>query len=314
MVETAPLLRLGTRGSPLALAQAEETRRRLAAASAELAAPGAVEIVVVKTTGDRVQDRSLAEMGGKGLFVKEIEEALAECRIDVAVHSLKDLPTFLPSGLELVAVLPREDPRDGLVTLEGLASLDELPAGAVVGTCSLRRQAQVLLRRPDLKVVPLRGNVDTRLRRLEEGAFQATLLALAGLHRLGLAARARPLPPEVLLPAVAQGAIGLEIRAEDEATRARLAAVNDPATWRRVTAERACLAALRGSCTTPVGVLAEESGETLRLRALLLLPDGHQPLTVERKGAPADHLALGEAAGAALRAACGPEHLALLEA
>jgi hydroxymethylbilane synthase len=307
-------LRLGTRGSPLAMKQAEEARDRLAAAWPELAAPGAIELVEIRTTGDRVQDRPLAELGGKGLFAKEIEEALQDRRIDVAVHSLKDLPTWLPPGLILAAVLPREDHRDALVTLDGLNDLRALPAGAVVGTCSLRRQAQLLMQRPDLEVVTLRGNVGTRLKRLAEGSCRATLLAVAGLRRLGLAERGRPLPAEQMLPAVAQGAIGLEIRADDAATARLLAGVNHAATWDRVACERACLAALRGACTTPVAVLAEIIGSGLKLRALLALPDGSQPLFVEQAGALADGLALGTAVGAELRRRAGPEHLALLEA
>ncbi len=307
-------LRLGTRGSPLALKQAVETRDRLTAAWPELALPGAIELVEIRTTGDRVQDRPLAELGGKGLFAKEIEEALLERRIDVAVHSLKDLPTWLPAGLTLAAVLPRADPRDALVTLDGLPDLGALPAGAVVGTCSLRRQAQLLLQRPDLRVVTLRGNVGTRLRRLAEGACHATLLAMAGLNRLELASRGQPLATEQMLPAVAQGAIGLEIRSDDGEAARLLAGVNDPASWLRVACERACLAALRGSCTTPVAVLADPIGSDLRLRALLVLPDGRQPLFVEQAAAVDDHLALGQAVGEALRGRASAAHLALLEA
>lgn len=307
-------LRLGTRGSPLAMKQAEETRDRLAAAWPELAAPGAIELVEIRTTGDKVQDRPLAELGGKGLFAKEIEEALQDRRIDVAVHSLKDLPTWLPEGLILAAVLPREDHRDALVTLDGLNDLRALPAGAVVGTCSLRRQAQLLMQRPDLEVVTLRGNVGTRLKRLAEGSCRATLLAVAGLSRLGLAERGRPLPAEQMLPAVAQGAIGLEIRADDAEAAHLLAGVNHAATWDRVACERACLAALRGSCTTPVAVLAETIGSGLKLRALLALPDGSRPLFVEQAGALVDGLALGTAVGEELRRRSGPDHLALLEA
>jgi len=306
-------LRLGTRGSKLALIQAEEAKRRLAAADPALAVPDAIDLVVLKTSGDRIQDRALAELGGKGLFAKELEEALLDGRIDVAVHSLKDLPTFLPAGLLLGAVLPREDPRDALVAKGGAGSLSELPAGALVGTCSLRRQAQLLLRRPDLRVTLLRGNVDTRLRKLEAGDCDATLLAVAGLKRLGLAAVGRPLSPDEMLPAVAQGAIGLEIRATDLATARRLAAVNDPASWRRVGAERACLAALRGSCTTPVAVLAEEQGGRIALRALLALPDGTAPLAAASEGAAADYAAVGREAGLALRSRAGAAHLALLE-
>ncbi len=307
-------LRLGTRGSPLALKQAAETRERLIAAHPALAAPGAIETVVIRTTGDQVQDRALADIGGKGLFATEIEDALLAGRIDVAVHSLKDLPSWLPEGLALAAVLPREDPRDGLVTLDGLPDLRSLPAGAVVGTCSTRRQAQLLMLRPDLQIVPLRGNVGTRLQRLAEGYCRATLLALAGLKRLGLAERARPLPKEEMLPAVAQGAIGLEIRQDDSRTGALLATIGDPATARRVLAERACLAALRGSCTTPVAVHADEITGALRLRTLLVLPDGSQPLFLERAAALDEAEALGRSVGEDLRGRASPAHLALLEA
>ncbi|MFQ6017626.1 MAG: hydroxymethylbilane synthase, partial [Kiloniellaceae bacterium] len=262
-----PLLRLGTRGSPLALAQTREVRARLAAASPELVPQGAVEIVVIKTTGDKVQNRPLAEIGGKGLFTKEIEEALLDGRVDAAVHSMKDLPTWLPEGLAVSAILPREDPRDAFFSPHG-SSLAALPAGAVVGTASLRRQAQVLLARPDLTVTPLRGNVETRLRKLDEGQVDATLLAVAGLRRLGLGDRiAAVLPPEVMLPAVAQGAIGVEIRSDDERTRGLLDALNDRGSQRRVAAERACLAALEGSCRTPIAALAELDGDgTVHLR------------------------------------------------
>ncbi len=215
MIET-PRLRLGTRGSPLALAQAREVRARLAAAHADLEPEAAVEIVVIKTTGDTVQDRTLAEIGGKGLFTKEIEEALLDGRIHAAVHSMKDVPTWLPEGLAIGAVLAREDPRDALFS-ERADSLAALPKGAVVGTASLRRQAQVLLARPDLEVVPFRGNVQTRLHKLAEGEVDATLLAVAGLKRLGMAERITAvLEPEVMLPAVAQGAIGVETRVDDE--------------------------------------------------------------------------------------------------
>ena len=218
MAET-PRLRLGTRGSPLALAQANEVRARLAAVHPELSEQAAVEIVVITTTGDQVQDRTLAEIGGKGLFTKEIEEALLAGRIDAAVHSMKDVPTWLPEGLEISTILPREDPRDAIFSAGG-QDLAGLPAGSVVGTASLRRQAQVLLARPDLKVVPLRGNVETRLRKLAEGQVDATLLAMAGLKRLGKAGEVSAvLAPEDMLPAVAQGAIGLEIRADDGAVR-----------------------------------------------------------------------------------------------
>lgn len=310
----AAALRLGTRGSALALAQVEALRRRLTAAVPALAAPGALETVVVRTTGDRVQDRPLAEIGGKGLFARELEEALLDRRIDVAVHSLKDLPSVLDARFRLTAVLERGDVRDALVTRERLADLKQLKAGAVLGTSSLRRQAQALALRPDLAVRPLRGNVDTRLRKLDAGEYDAMLLAQVGLERLGLGARGVAQPIDLFLPAVAQGAIGLEVRAEDAATARLLAAVNHARTWTAVTAERACLAALRGSCVTPVGVLAEVDGDKARLRAELVLPDGTGALAVERRGSAAELLALAAEAGLELRRRASPAHLALLEA
>jgi hydroxymethylbilane synthase len=318
MAET-PRLRLGTRGSPLALAQAREVRARLGAAHAELEPEATVEIVVIKTTGDTVQDRTLAEIGGKGLFTKEIEEALLDGRIDAAVHSMKDMPTWLPEGLAIGAVLPREDPRDALFSACG-DSLAALPRGAVVGTASLRRQAQVLLARPDVKVVPFRGNVQTRLRKLAEGEVDATLLAVAGLKRLGMAERITAvLEPEVMLPAVAQGAIGVETRADDAETSGFLEALNDRTSALRVAAERACLEVLDGSCRTPIAVFAEtvgaetgEDGEEMRLRALVCLPDGSRVHRAERHGTIADAVALGRDAGAELRAAAGPAFFAAL--
>jgi len=306
-------LRLGTRGSALALAQAEELRRRLAAACPALAAPAQLETVVVRTTGDRVQDRPLSEIGGKGLFARELEEALLDRRIDVAVHSLKDLPSVLDGAFRLAAVLERADPRDALVTRDRLADLALLPESAVLGSSSLRRQAMALALRPDLDVRPLRGNVDTRLRKLDAGDYDALLLAQAGLQRLGLGEVGVAQPVERFLPAVAQGAIGLEIRADDAPTAALLGAVNHARSWLAVTAERACLAALRGSCVTPVGVLAEVDESGARLRACLILPDGSQPLAVERRGRPQELLALAEDAGRELRRRATPAHLALLE-
>ncbi len=313
-MSTAALLRLGTRGSPLALAQAHEVRRRLGDAHPDLAVEGAVEIVVIKTSGDKIQDRTLAEIGGKGLFTKEIEEALLDGAIDAAVHSMKDVPTWLPEGLAITAILPREDPRDAFFSNRG-ARLADLPSGAVVGTASLRRQAQVLMARPDLTVVPLRGNVGTRLRKLAEGEADATLLAMAGLNRLGEAARVTaPLEPEEMLPAVAQGAVGLETRADDDKTAGWLAALDHEDTATRVAAERACLAVLDGSCRTPIAALAEldPSGGELWLRALVAMPDGSQPHRAERRGPAGDADALGRDAGAELRAAAGPAFFAAL--
>lgn len=299
-------LRIGTRGSPLALAQAHETRDRLIAAHPHLAAPGAIEIVVFKTTGDRILDRTLAEAGGKGLFTKELEDALLDGRADLAVHSMKDVPTWLPDGLEISTLLPREDTRDAFFSRDG-QSVDDLPAGSVVGTAGLRRQAQILERRPDLKVVPFRGNVQTRLAKLDAGEVDATLLALAGLRRLGLTDRITAvLEHEVMLPAVAQGAIGIEIRSADDATRALLAPLHCQQTAARVGAERALLAALDGSCRTPIAALATLKGDRVSLTAKVLSPDGRQIFRAERAGAAADAVALGADAGAEIKAVLPP--------
>lgn len=294
-------IRLGTRGSPLALAQAEEARDRLIAAHPHLAEPGRVEIVPITTSGDKNQSRRLSEIGGKGLFTKEIEQALADRRIDVAVHSMKDVETWIGDGFTIAAILPREDPRDVFLSRDA-ASLADLPAASVVGTASLRRQAQILHRRPDLQVRLFRGNVQTRLRKLEEGQADATLLALAGLKRVGLQHLARAvLEPSEMLPAVAQGAIGLECRIEDASLVELLQAVNDEPSAVTVAAERAMLAALDGSCRTPIGGLATLAGGRLSLRALLARPDGSALWETERHGAPADAVALGTDAGDQLR-------------
>jgi len=304
-------LRIGTRGSPLALAQAHETSDRLIAAHPPLAAPGAIEIVVLKTTGDRILDRTLAEAGGKGLFTKELEEALLDGRADLAVHSMKDVPTQLPDGLEIATLLPREDPRDAFFARSG-GGLADLPPGAVVGTAGLRRQAQLLERRPDLKIVPLRGNVQTRLSKLDAGEVDATLLALAGLRRLGLTERITAvLEPETMLPAVAQGAIGIEIRSNDAATRALLAPLNCAQTATRVTAERALLAALDGSCRTPIAALATLAGDALHLRVKVLSADGRRVFRAERRGTAAEAQALGADAGAEIKAQLPPDFFAL---
>ena len=296
-------IRIGTRGSPLALAQAEQARARLIAAGSCLAGPDAVTIVPITTTGDRVQDRRLSEIGNKGLFVKEIEQALAENRIDLAVHSMKDVETTLDPEFVIGAVLPREDPREAFVSL-GAPSIADLPHGAALGTTSLRRQAQVLAVRPDIQVTTFRGNVETRLRKLREGLADATLLAVAGLKRLGLLDVATAvLEPEVMMPAVGQGAIGIECRAGDFRIRELLAAVDDPESSICVAAERALLAALDGSCRTPIGALAEPDGSGgLTLRALLARPDGSRFWRTERHGRAADGVAMGTDAGRELRA------------
>lgn len=288
-------LRIGTRGSPLALAQAIETRRRLMAAH-DLA-EDAFEIVVIRTTGDDraliAADRPLKEIGGKGLFTREIEEALLSGGIDLAVHSMKDMPTAQPAGLVLDCFLPREDVRDAFVSRD-FASIADLPEGAVVGSSSLRRRAQLAHRRPDLKLVQLRGNVQTRLRKLDEGVAAATFLAMAGLNRLGMASVARAaIAPEEMLPAVAQGAIGVERRQDDPRAEALLAAIHDPETGQRLAAERAFLATLDGSCETPIAGLAVLEAGSLWLRGEVLRPDGSEVVRGERRVPVADGAAAG---------------------
>lgn len=284
-------LRIGTRGSALALAQAHEVRARLMAAHG--LTEDAFEIVVIKTTGDMILDRPLAEVGGKGLFTKEIEDALLSGEIALAVHSMKDMQTALPDGLVIGATLPREDVRDAFISLK-YSSLDALPKGAVVGTSSLRRQAQVKRLRPDLEVVGFRGNVQTRLRKLEDGVADATFLACAGLRRLGLADRiTSAVSTEHMLPAVAQGAIGIEIRADDSETAHLIAPLNDEATAICVTAERAFLTKLEGSCRTPIAGLAELTGGRLAFRGMLLSVDGRECLESGSGGQPREAVSLG---------------------
>jgi hydroxymethylbilane synthase len=287
-------LRIGTRGSPLALAQAHETRARLMAAHG--LPEGAFAIVVIKVTGDQILDRPLKEIGGKGLFTREIEEALLDGGIDIAVHSSKDMPTLQPDGLVLDMFLPREDVRDGFVSGGRVARLADLAPGAVVGTSSLRRRAQLLARRPDLRVVEFRGNVQTRLRKLDEGVADCTFLAMAGLNRLGLAhLAASAIEPDEMLPAVAQGAIGIERRAGDDATAALLAPIHCARTGLRLACERAYLARLDGSCQTPIAGLAEVAGDRIRLRGEVLRPDGSQVVTAEGEAPLAEAAALGDA-------------------
>lgn len=260
-------LRLGTRGSKLALAQAGLVRAALSAQDV------ACEIVTVRTTGDRIQDRPLAAAGGKGLFAKELEDALLGGRIDLAVHSMKDLPAVVPEGLEIAAVLSREDPRDAVVSSRA-DSLEALPAGAMVGTSSVRRRAQVLRKRPDLRTVVLRGNVDTRLAKLDGGEIDAAILACAGLKRLGLEHRAASvLPVETWLPALSQGAIGIEVR-QGDSTAACIAPLNHLPTAVELACERAFQQALDGSCTTPIGGLAAFADGQLRFRGEVIAPDG----------------------------------------
>ena len=301
-------LKIGTRGSPLALAQAYETRRRLAEAF-DLPHE-AFEIVVIKTSGDNqaliAADKPLKELGGKGLFTKEIEEDLLSGAIDIAVHSMKDMPVAQPAGLLLDCYLPREDVRDAFVSPK-FSRLQDLEPGAVVGTSSLRRRAQLMNRRPDLKVVEFRGNVQTRLNKLNEGVAECTFLAMAGLNRLAMAdVPATAIETNDMLPAVAQGAIGIERRSDDSNTAAMLEAIHDVTTGQRLAAERAFLAALDGSCETPIAGLAELNGGSLRLRGEVLRPDGSEAIADAQTCAIEDGAKLGREMAAKLLATAGP--------
>jgi hydroxymethylbilane synthase len=301
-----PLLRIGTRGSKLALCQATELAGRLGKAHPELAAAGAIETVVIRTSGDQAAERNLADIGGKGLFTKELEEALLDKRIDLAVHSMKDMPTALPAGLAIAAHLPREDARDALIA-RGAQSLKDLPAGAVVGTSSIRRQAQLRHVRPDLTIVPLRGNVDTRLAKIAAGQADATILALAGLKRLGRDHEASAIfSVEEILPAPAQGIIAIEIRADDARSRSLLAAIDHRPTAICAAAERALLAALDGSCRTPIAALARLDGNHIALDAMVISPDGRVVHRLNRSTTTSRARDLGEEIGAALRDLAGP--------
>ena len=295
-------LKIGTRGSPLALAQAYETRRRLGAAF-DLP-EDAFEIVIIKTTGDDrfliEADKPLKELGGKGLFTREIEDDLLSGKIDIAVHSMKDMPVEQPAGLLLETYLPREDVRDAFVTLDG-RNFTDLAEGAVVGTSSLRRRAQLLHRRPDLQIVEFRGNVQTRMRKLQDGVAEGTFLACAGLNRLGMdEVKRTPISENDLLPAVAQGAIGIERRADDSRTAEMLEAIHDGPTGMRLAAERAYLAALDGSCETPIAGLAELDGGQIRLRGEILRPDGSEMLDDHGTAPIEDGAALGHEMAARL--------------
>jgi hydroxymethylbilane synthase len=268
-------IRIGSRGSPLALAQARETIARLTAANrwAEDEAAERLELIVVKTSGDKVLDRPLAEVGGKGLFVKELEEAMADGRVDIAVHSMKDVPGTLPDGFVIAAALPREDARDALI---GAPSIAELPRGARVGTTSPRRAAQLLSLRPDLNMVLFRGNVQTRLDKLARGEAEATLLAMAGLHRLGLSPALAPLDPDAFIPAAGQGCIGLETRADDLEAINLASSIDHALSALALAAERACLAELDGSCRSAIAVHAREAGGGFIMRAAVFAPDGRE--------------------------------------
>ncbi len=289
MNQALDTLRIATRSSPLALWQAEEVSRQLRALYPDLN----VQLVTMKTKGDKILDAPLAKVGGKGLFVKELEAGMLSGEADIAVHSMKDVPVEFPPGLELALIMKREDPRDAFVS-NRYQSLDELPAGSVLGTSSLRRQTQINEKYPQLTINWLRGNVNTRLRKLDDGEYDAIILAAAGLKRLGFADRIRyELPPEVSLPAIGQGAIGIETRSDDDAVKALLAPLADNDTTRRVLAERAMNETLQGGCQVPIAGYAELEGDQLYVRGLVGEPDGSRVLRAEIRGAAEDAVSLG---------------------
>jgi hydroxymethylbilane synthase len=304
MAQSTTSLRIGTRGSPLALVQAGMVRSRLAKVTG-LSEDG-IELVVIRTSGDTIQDRSLAEEGGKGLFTKEIEEALLDGRVDLAVHSAKDMPTILPDGLALVACLEREDARDVFISRKA-HSLGQLPQGATIGTASLRRQAIARRVRPDLRVTPLRGNVETRLSKLEAGQVDATLLALAGLKRLGLVQHATDImSTDEFLPAVGQGAIGIEARQDDARVSDIFARIDHSDTSTAIACERAFLAALGGSCKTPIAGHATVAGDAVKFRGLIARPDGTAAHDIAGTGSRKDAATIGTEAGRELKHRGGP--------
>jgi len=294
-------LRLGTRGSPLARIQTDMVKALLMERFEDLRAPGMIEVVVISTTGDQIADRPLADIGGKGLFCKEIEAALFDGRIDAGVHSMKDMPTWLPEDLVIAGMLERADPRDALICRKA-NSIAELPERAVIGTASLRRQAQILAKRPDLKAVNFRGSVGTRLSKLDAGEVDATLLACAGLDRLGLPdVPATALSPEEMLPAVGQGVIGIECREKDDALISLFQQIEHRNSSLSVQAERAMLDVLDGSCHTPIGAYAVIEEEQIHLRGLVARADGTTCFETERRGSASDAISLGRDAGQELR-------------
>mmetsp|Transcript_64686 Transcript_64686/g.209880 ORF Transcript_64686/g.209880 Transcript_64686/m.209880 type:complete len:447 (-) Transcript_64686:129-1469(-) len=305
--EGEPILRLGTRGSPLALAQAYETKRVLAAAFPELAPEGAVEIRTISTTGDQRLEISLAEIGGKGLFTRELDVALINKEVDFCVHSTKDVPTVLVPGTELCTMLPREDSRDVIITPNGITRFEDLPAGSLIGTASLRRQAQIYAVNPNVKCVNFRGNVQTRLRKLKAGEVNCTLLAYAGLKRMNMTEHAtRILEWDEMLPAISQGAISLQCASDDEATLKYLRPLNHRQTFEAVTCERAFLASLDGNCKTPIAGQAKVSADgQLHLIGLVSSPDGQKIFRVTRSGAASDAATIGKDAGMEIRKEAG---------
>jgi len=301
------VLRLGTRGSPLALAQAYETKRRLAEAFPELAHDGSVEIKVISTTGDERLDVPLATVGGKGLFTRELDVALLNKEVDFCVHSTKDVPTALVPGTELCTMLPREDTRDVIISPQGITRFEDFPAGSVIGTASLRRQAQIYAKNPGVRCINFRGNVQTRLRKLRDGEVDATLLAYAGLRRMGMEEHAtQVLDWDQMLPAIAQGAISFQCTSDDQATLKYLRPLSHQPTFDAVTCERAFLASLDGNCKTPIAGQAEvsKSGE-LRFQGLVASPDGGRVLRVSRVGRVEEAAEIGRDAGGELRREAG---------
>ena len=300
-------IKIGSRASPLALRQAEEVRNALVANQPELQ----VDIIEISTAGDRIQDRTLAAIGGKGLFTKEIEQALLDGEVDICVHSAKDMLTEFPPGLMLGPILRREDTRDGLISHSG-QKLSEMPSGAVIGTASLRRQAQILAMRPDLKVIPFRGNVQTRLRKLDEGQADATLLAVAGLKRLDrMDVLTQLFDPETILPAVGQGAIALELRADDEKSMGAAEPLNDIKSATEVAMERAFLAVLDGSCRTPIAGIATANidADRIKFRGLIAKPDGSMVHSTTREGTIKDSIDMAKDAGLELKTEAGPNFI-----
>ncbi len=309
-MQTLPI-KIGTRGSTLAMVQARQVRSELM--SAHGLGADEIEIVTIRTTGDRVTDRPLSEIGGKGLFTKEIERALYDGDVDLAVHSMKDMATVLPEGLEIAAYLEREDPRDAFLSPKA-ATIRDLPHGAVVGSSSIRRQAQLKRMRPDLEVVMYRGNVDTRLRKLKDGEVDATILALSGLRRMGLEAEVtEAVSVRDMLPAVAQGAIGIQVRADDAAARDLVTPLNHPLTEIAVSAERAFLKVLDGSCRTPIAGHATIGEGRVHLAGMALSPDGSECHETDMEGPASDAVNLGTAAGEEVKGRLGPDFLASWE-
>jgi hydroxymethylbilane synthase len=307
-------LRIGTRGSPLALAQAYETRERLQEKFPELREEGAIEICVMKTQGDMILDKSLMELGGKGLFTKELDTALLGNEVDICVHSMKDVPTWLPDGTVLPCNLPREDTNDAFIYKDGsVKRIEDLPDYSVIGTASLRRQAQLMAMNPTLKCVNFRGNVQTRLRKLDDGVVDATLLAIAGLKRMNMDGCATSvLDWEEMLPAVAQGAIGIQCRSDDERSLKYIGALNHPETKACVDCERAFLEALDGNCKTPIAGQARIIDGKMVFRGLIAMPDGSQKFETQSEGPVADAKSIGRKAGEKLKAQAGDKFFEMM--